>query len=141
MERQSSRIYFQGHYHKDIYFQGHYHKAMYLTDNAGNATLVWEKIRGTPPARISLIESIGDRYYGIGSIKGGYYGWGDLFEADSPYGLILAERSGRRDQVIIIREPDGIIALGGMNFKETFDSLSSDRRYHVDFIPVRGQQA
>lgn len=107
MERQSSRIYFQGHYHKDIYFQGHYHKAMYLTDNAGNATLVWEKIRGTPPARISLIESIGDRYYGIGSIKGGYYGWGDLFEADSPYGLILAERSGRRDQVIIIREPDG----------------------------------
>lgn len=140
MERQSSRIYFQGHYHKDIYFQGHYHKAMYLTDSAGNATLVWEKIRGTPPARISLIESIGDRYYGIGSIKGGYYGWGDLFEADSPYGLILAERSGRRDQVIIIREPDGIIALGGMNFNETFDSLSGDRHYNVDFIPSVGSR-
>lgn len=35
MERQSSRIYFQGKYHKDIYFQGHYHKAMYLTDSGG----------------------------------------------------------------------------------------------------------
>ncbi len=44
MERQSSRIYFEGKYHKDIYFQGHYHKAMYLTDSAGNPTLVWEKL-------------------------------------------------------------------------------------------------
>ncbi len=44
MERQSSKIYFNGKYHKDIYFQGHYHKAAYLTDREGNATLVWEKL-------------------------------------------------------------------------------------------------
>lgn len=48
MERQSSRIYFQGKYHKDIYFQGHYHKAAYMTDGAGNATLVWEKLGNQP---------------------------------------------------------------------------------------------
>lgn len=45
MERQSSRIYFQGKYHKDIYFQGHFHKAAYLTDSEENATLVWEKLK------------------------------------------------------------------------------------------------
>lgn len=140
MERQSSRIYFQGKYHKDIYFQGHYHKAMYLTDSGGDATLVWEKISGTPPSRITLIESIGDRYYGIGSIKGGVYGHGDLFEGASPYGLILAVRSGRSDGVILIREAEGIMAVGGMRFNEVFDNLSNDRRYHVDFIPSMGSR-
>lgn len=53
MERQSSRIYFQGKYHKDIYFQGHYHKAMYLTDSGGNATMVWEKL-GSQPEEFSF---------------------------------------------------------------------------------------
>lgn len=140
MGRQSARLYFQGKDHKDIYFRGNYHYQMYLSDEEGNLTLVWEKLRGTPPARISLIESIGDRYYGIGSIKGGYYGWGDLFEGTSPCELILAERSGRRDSVILIREPEGIMAVGSMNFKETFDSLSSDRHYNVDFIPSMGSR-
>ncbi len=46
MGKQSSRLYFKGKDHKDIYFQGHYHDAMYLTDGGGNATLVWEKIKG-----------------------------------------------------------------------------------------------
>lgn len=45
MGRQSSRLYFQGKDHKDIYFQGHYHDAMYLSDDKGNLTLVWEKLK------------------------------------------------------------------------------------------------
>ncbi len=46
MGKQSARLYFQGKDHKDIYFNGHYHDAVYLTDGEGNATLVWEKIKG-----------------------------------------------------------------------------------------------
>lgn len=43
MQKQSSRIYFQGKDHKDVYINGNYHCATYLTDSDGNVELVWEK--------------------------------------------------------------------------------------------------
>lgn len=63
MGRQSSRIYFNGHDHKDIYFQGHYHDAVFMTDGEGNATLVWEKIKGVPLEGFTAICYYNEYFY------------------------------------------------------------------------------
>lgn len=41
MDRQSSRIWYNGKDHKDVYFNGKYHKAMYLEEQGG---FIWKKL-------------------------------------------------------------------------------------------------
>lgn len=65
MGKQNARLYFQGKDHKDIYYNGYYHDAMYLTDGEGNATLVWEKIKGTLVKHVSMLSYVNGKYYAV----------------------------------------------------------------------------
>lgn len=65
MGRQSARLIYQGKDHKDIYYNGHYHDAMYWSDNEGNVTLVWEKLKGTLVKNISMLSYVNGKYYAV----------------------------------------------------------------------------
>lgn len=58
MGRQSARLWFDGHDHKDIYFDGHYHKQMYLSDENANLTLLWEKLASSAPFIIKILDTM-----------------------------------------------------------------------------------
>uniref|UniRef100_A0A0N5ACT6 Fibronectin type-III domain-containing protein n=1 Tax=Syphacia muris TaxID=451379 RepID=A0A0N5ACT6_9BILA len=122
MERQSSRIYFQGKYHKDIYFQGHYHKAMYLTDSNGKAELVWEKIKTGGGVEFTP--------WGIAYYDGVYY----VLEKDPSAGQVMSE-SGQMVSVAALRIYTGR-TLRGVRLRHTeyYYSGSIDSMEYLYFM-------
>lgn len=75
MGRQSARMWFDGHDHKDIYFDGHYHKQMYLCDENGELSLVWEKLEDVVGFQFSALVTTSTLYL---TIAGDFVvDWGD----------------------------------------------------------------
>ncbi|MBQ0112236.1 MAG: hypothetical protein KBT03_03810 [Bacteroidales bacterium] len=69
--KQSSKIFFEGKYHKEIFFEGKYHDKMYLTDSVGNPTLVWEKINRRNPVYIVLTSLYSGNYKNYYMVENG----------------------------------------------------------------------